>query len=201
MKRDAIEHGLRAVGLVHVLQLEDHAPALRRGRKLEVNLLPLGRHLEALDFVEHLDAALDLRRLGRLIPEAIDEFFDALNVFVLAPFRFAQALEIGFALLEILRVVGVVLGDLAQRQVGDVRDDGIEEVAVVRDHDDGSWIRYQIFLEPVTRLEIEMIGRLVEQQQIGLAEQQLRECEPHLPSAGEVIGELFLRVLLEAEAA
>ncbi len=74
----------------------------------------------------------------------------------------------GVALLEVLRVVGVVLGDLAQRQVGDVRDDGVEEVAIVRDEDHRVRIGDEVFLEPVARVEIEMVGRLVEQQQVGL---------------------------------
>ena len=43
-------------------------------------------------------------------------------------------------------------------------------------------------LEPVARVEIEVIGRLVEQQQIGRAQQQLGEGEPHLPAAGQVLG-------------
>jgi hypothetical protein len=41
----------------------------------------------------------------------------------------------------------------------------------------------QVFLEPIARLEIEMVGRLVEQQEIRLAEQQLRERDAHLPAA------------------
>ena len=123
------------------------------------------------------------------------------TLFVLAPLGVAQALQIRVALLEILRVVGVVLGDLAQRQVGDVRDDGVEEVAIVRNQDHRVRIGDEVFLEPVARVEIEMVGRLVEQQQIGLAQQQLRKRQAHLPAAGQMIGQLLLRVGLEAQPA
>ena len=71
----------------------------------------------------------------------------------------------------------------------------------MRDEDDRVRIGGEIRLEPVARLEIEMVGRLVEQQQIGLAEQELGQREPHLPAARQVIGELVEVGELEAEAA
>ena len=58
----------------------------------------------------------------------------------------------------------------------------------MRDEDDGVRIGVQVLLEPVARLEIEMVGRLVEQQQVRLAEQQLGQRDPHLPAAGERLG-------------
>ena len=39
--------------------------------------------------------------------------------------------------------------------------------------------------QPQRRLEVEIIGRLVKQQQVGLGEQRRRECNPHAPAAGE----------------
>jgi len=52
--------------------------------------------------------------------------------------------------------------------------------------DDGERVGVQVFLEPVARFEIEMVRRLVEQQQVRLAEQQLGERDAHLPAAGEM---------------
>ena len=46
-----------------------------------------------------------------------------------------------------------------------------------------------------------MVGRLVEQQQVGLAEQQLGQRDAHLPAAGEGFGRPFEVRRLEAEAA
>jgi hypothetical protein len=52
----------------------------------------------------------------------------------------------------------------------------------VRDEDDGVRVVGEVLLEPVARLEVEMVGRLVEQQQVGPSEQQLRQreriCQP-----------------------
>ncbi len=56
-----------------------------------------------------------------------------------------------------------------QRPFGDV----VEEVAVMGDHDDGAGIIAQMMLEPGHAFGIEMVGRLVEQENVGLGEQQL----------------------------
>ena len=45
----------------------------------------------------------------------------------------------------------------------------------------------QVVLKPVARLEVEMVGRLIEQQQTRFCQQQLGERDAHLPSAGELL--------------
>ena len=49
-------------------------------------------------------------------------------------------------------------------QLHDARGDVFEEVAVVRDEDDGAGEGAQEFLQPRDRRGVEVIGRLVEQQ-------------------------------------
>ena len=61
-------------------------------------------------------------------------------------------------------------------------------------------IGFEEGFEPQRRLEIEMVRRLVEQQQVGLREQQRRKRHPHAPSAGECVERPMLRLLVEAEA-
>ena len=99
-----------------------------------------------------------------------------------------SALDARVVLDEVVAVVAEVVGQRAQRQVGDARHDGVEEEAVVRDEDDRVRVGDEVLLEPVARVEIEVVGRLVEQQQVRLAEQQLRERDAHLPAAGERLG-------------
>ena len=55
----------------------------------------------------------------------------------------------------------------------------------MRHENHGVRVAGQVFLEPVPRVEVEMVGRLVEQQQSGAAEQQLRQGDAHLPAARE----------------
>ena len=51
----------------------------------------------------------------------------------------------------------------------------VEEVAVVGDDQDGARIFAQMAFQPVHALGVEMVGRLVQQQQIGLVEQQFAQ--------------------------
>ena len=84
---------------------------------------------------------------------------------------------------EVRGVVADVVGERAQADLGDAGDDGVEEEAIVRDEDDCVRVVREVLLEPVARLEIEMVGRLVEQEQPRTAEQQLGERDAHLPAA------------------
>ena len=54
------------------------------------------------------------------------------------------------------------------------------------DDEDRARIGAQMALKPVDGLGVEMVGRLVEQQKIGLRQQQAAERDPALFSAGEL---------------
>ena len=56
--------------------------------------------------------------------------------------------------------------------------DVVEEVPVVCHRDDGAVVLLQVTFEPGNRFGVEMVGRLVEQQEVGLAEQQPAQRDP-----------------------
>jgi hypothetical protein len=56
----------------------------------------------------------------------------------------------------------------------------------VGDDQDGAGIGAQVRFQPVYGLGIEMVGRLVEEQQIGLAQQQLAERDAPALAAGKL---------------
>ena len=62
----------------------------------------------------------------------------------------------------------------------------VEEIAVVGDDQDRAGIGAQMAFEPVDRLGVEMVGRLVEQQQFGLFEQQPAERDAAALAAREL---------------
>ena len=68
------------------------------------------------------------------------------------------------------------------------------------DHDHGVRIARDVLLEPERAFEIEIVGRLVEQQEIGLGEQRRRERDAHAPAAGEFGAGALLLGMREAEA-
>ncbi len=90
--------------------------------------------------------------------------------------------------------------DLPLVYLGHVIDEVLHELTVVTDEDDRTLVRTEESLDPGDRFEVEVVGRLVEQEHVGLAEQQLRERKAHLPPTGELVGEPLEVRLLEAEA-
>ena len=133
--------------------------------------------------LQRLDPALRLARLGRLRLETIDEALQARSLYLLA---FVSDLLLGQAFGTLALVGADVAGEKLGVRVRDmqhVRNDVIEEFAIVRDHNQGAGIAPQPFLEPEHRVEIEMVGRFVEQQQIRAAHQRLGEVEAHAPAA------------------
>ena len=70
-------------------------------------------------------------------------------------------------------------------ELEDPAGDVVEEVAVVRDGDDGALVVGEEALEPGDRLGVEMVRRLVEQQQVGRGEQQPAERDAAALAAGE----------------
>lgn len=75
-------------------------------------------------------------------------------------------------LLEVGRVVALVRVEAASVDLGDPLRDVVEEVAVVGDGDDGAGVALEVLLEPEDGLGVEVVGGLVEQQQVGLLQEQ-----------------------------
>ena len=93
-----------------------------------------------------------------------------------------QALQL---LLEPARVVALERDAAAAVELEDPLGDVVEEVAVVGDRDDGARVLLEEALQPVDRLGVEVVGRLVEQQQVGVAEEQPGERDAALLAAGQ----------------
>ena len=96
-------------------------------------------------------------------------------------------------------VVAAVAGELAVFDVqGDVGH-GVEKLAVVADHQHGAGVFFQPGFQPHQRVEVEVVGRFVEQQQVGRAHQRARELQAHAPAAGKAVDRLIQFAHLEAQ--
>jgi hypothetical protein len=76
----------------------------------------------------------------------------------------------------------------------------VEQVAVVADQEQRARVAAQVRLEPGDRLEVEVVGRLVEQHQVRLGEQDRGQRHPHPPAARERGERERLCRLVEAQA-
>ena len=93
--------------------------------------------------------------------------------------------EAGQLLLEPARVVALERDAAAVVELEDPLGDVVEEVAVVGDRDDGARVLLEEALQPLDRLGVEVVGRLVEQEQVGVAQQEPAERDPALLAAGQ----------------
>ena len=136
-----------------------------------------------------------LARLGCLVAEAVNEFLDMSALgFLLGALAgdLFQPDTSGF--LEPVIAAGIE-GQLAAFQVKNFADNPVEQAAVMADQQDRTVIAPQVILKPQAGFEIEMVGRFVQQQQVGLGEQQRCQRYPHAPAARKFIARLLLILL------
>ena len=169
---------------LQVLDLDDLAAQARARRDrdlLEVELagaVGLGGHLLVAGQAR---LGLGLAGLGvgahplELVLEALGE----LGVLL------ALDLQAGLLLLQVGRVVALVGVGAAAVELEDPLGDVVHEVAVVGHGDDGAVVGREVLLEPQHRLGVEVVGGLVEQQQVGLLQQQLAQRDAAALTTGE----------------
>ena len=154
---------------------------------------------DALHLVELLRARLRLAGAGAGA-EAGHEALEPLDLLLLALDR-APERELARRLLlapgvpralEELRAAGL---ELEHRGA-----DRLEEPAVVGDEHDGGVERLQVALEPLERGDVEVVGRLVEQQQVGVARERAGERRARELAAGERRERAVEVLVAEAEA-
>ena len=92
---------------------------------------------------------------------------------------------LGAHALEVVVAAGVEV-ELAFADVQDGVDRVVQQLAVVADDQGGVRIFLQPRLEPQRAFQVEVVGRLVEQQQVGLGEQRRGQRHAHAPAAGEL---------------
>ena len=160
-----------------------------RGRKLDVErggvLLV---DLDALDAFELFDARLHLVRLGGLVAELLDELFGLFDHPLLVLVG-GQLLRTPFgAQHDVFRVGHLVVVDLAQRQFDGACGDVVQKGAVVRNDEHGAVVAFQILLQPLDRLDVQMVGRFVQQEDRGASQQQFGQLDAHAPAARELGG-------------
>ncbi len=184
-----------------VEQLEDH-PARALGRR-ERELQPLAVPrvaLDALDLREFLHARLRLFGLRRLVAEALDEPLHALDLRLLLVDRLAER-HLARGLLAAPLMPGA--GEEARAAGLELEHggaDGLQEPAVVRHQHDRRVEVDERLLEPLQRLDVQVVGGLVEQQHVRARGQRARERGARQLPAGERVQAALEVGVAEAEA-
>ena len=183
------------------LQLGAHARRALRGREGELGeQLLAGRDLDPVELLERLDPSLHLAGLGGLVAEALDE---ALRLGDHALRLSGRGLELGDAGLtgdDVLGERAGVLGRTAPVELDDAGGDGVDEVAVVADEEEGAGPGRQVLFEPGDGVDVEVVRRLVEDEDVGLGQQQSGEGHPHPPATGQLADRPVVGIGREAES-
>mmetsp|Transcript_38342 Transcript_38342/g.90937 ORF Transcript_38342/g.90937 Transcript_38342/m.90937 type:complete len:555 (-) Transcript_38342:297-1961(-) len=180
-------HGGRQLLAVREGELEALLALHRRGEALRVHL------------VQDLLLRLGLLHEVGVGPARGDELLDVLDVLLLLlVLLLLDDVVLGDRLLEGVVVAGVVVQLLLGEPYG-VRADAVEEVLAVRDDDEALVVVLQVLLEPHARLEVEVVGRLVEQQQRRPHKKRPREGHAHAPSPRHVLRGAGHHLLAEPE--
>ena len=87
--------------------------------------------------------------------------------------------------LQVGGVVALVRVGVAAVELEDPLGHVVQEVPVVGDRDDGARVLLQVLLQPLHALRVQVVGGLVEQQQVGLGQQQPAQRDPALLPAGQ----------------
>ena len=90
------------------------------------------------------------------------------------------------AFLQIVLVVTLVDIDLAVVEFHHAIADAVEEITVVGDHEQGAAGTFQIILQILDRIGVQVVGRLVEDQEIGFRGEHLREGDTLDLAAGKI---------------
>ncbi len=183
---DPLEDLMRSVGVADVPQDEHLAVTVRRGGKIETDRGRVERRLKARDLGEPLDAALDERRAGGVRSEPRDERLHRLDLAALACVRLPPRLAPLPAADEVLRVVPHVDLRPAVFEADDPVGEPVHRGGLVRDHNHRPPAPLDPPLEPEGGLEIEVVRGLVEEDDVGPAQEELGEKDAHPPPAGEV---------------
>ncbi len=180
-----LEHRRLPVAQAHALephQQVGQAVGLRKAEPKGRGAVGRGHLLHAL---QGLEPALGLAGLGGLGSEAIDEALDAGDLRLLLRVG-------GLALAALLGVLGlegreaaVVQPQLAVLQMGHVVHHGVEEVPVVGDQQQGAGVGGQPLLQPQDGVQVQVVGGLVQQQEVGPGHQGAGQAEPDPPAPGE----------------
>ena len=173
-----------AVGLAHVFK--DHGALSAAGRLGKAELdgrFGIFRGRKTFDAGQLLDAFLGLGGFARFGAEAVDEILEVLDFALLVFVGREVLLVAGLFLDEVVVVVAAVAVEMLARDFDHAIADGVEEGAVMGDDEQGAGVIGEVGLEPAEGLEVEVVGRLVEHEEVGLHDEEAGEVGAHDPAA------------------
>ena len=169
------EHHVVAVCLVHVFQKGDLAPALAGVGEPELGFLRFDGLLRPVALLQHAPAATrgdDVVVAGhRFLP--LDPRHLLLQIALLHLVAMQRRFPLRLLLLPVGGVVAAIRLELPAFQLPDLGADRVQEVPVVRGDHGRAGVLRQVVLQPLGRVDVQVVRRLVQQQHVRLLKQHL----------------------------
>ena len=102
--------------------------------------------------------------------------------------------------LQVLAIWHPVIMNMPEHDLDSAVRHIVQEFPVVRNQQERSLPVPEIILKPLDRLYVQMIGRLIQHQEIGLGKQNLRKLDPHVPALAEGVGKSVEILIPESQA-
>ena len=182
-RREAVDHLQLAVALGQPLDLQ-RMPA-RGTLDVETDVRPLDirlRQFRGLQSLHFLFARRYLAR-SRARRKARDKFVQLGDLFfALRVLRLDARADLRLGQHHVVVPAGV-RDDGFVVDIGHVRANAVQKMPVVRNHNQHAFVVAEIILQPVDRFQVQVIGRLIQQQRRRCAEESLGQQDAHLLSA------------------
>ena len=125
--------------------------------------------------------------LGRFVTEPVDEILSLLDHPLLVFVGSSLLFEPFLPKFQIFAIGDLVVVDVPEHDLDSPVRHVVQELPVMGDQQQCAPVRFQIIFQPLNRLNVKVIGRLVEQQGIRRRKQDLGKFDPHVPALAECL--------------
>ncbi len=178
---DVAKHLFAVKATGEIVDFEDFLARFPLRLKKDVWVFAIGGlNVVEVELLKHFFAGSRLTRLGDVGAESLDEFlqFFALVFDLLVAVSSLAQGELRSLIPE--GIVACVKLDFAKVNVADVGTHHVEEVPVMGNDEDEVFKFCQEILQPHDGFDVEVVGRLIKQQDVGIAKEGLSEEYPDL---------------------
>ena len=205
LQADTAEKVLVPIGLGDVPQRQHLIPVELGGVEAGVHLLGLGRlcgGAHPLDTLFHGDGPTVglIHALEGPHPQLLRRLFQLLDLGLLLLVLLHPLLVAAFLLHGIKTVISAVKLRLAVQNFNDTADDAIQKIAVVGNGDHRPLEGTNILFQPLGGVEVQVVGRLVQEQNVRILQNEAAQVDPGLFAAGEAVEKLRPHFLGNGEA-
>ena len=192
-------------GLGHALQLKHLVAAKLPAGEASVHLLGLGglgHGAHALDALFHGKGPLVQGVVAHKGPQVhlLRRLFQLLDLGLLLEVLLHALLVAALLFNGIKAVVAAVKLRLAVQDLDDAGDGAVQEIAVVGDGDHGAPEGADILLQPLGGLKVQVVGGLIQQENVRILQDQAAQVHPGLFAAGQLVKQSPPHIAVDGQA-